>query len=188
MGEVKEENERLKMMLSRVEKDYNSLQLRFFDIVNKEVSNKVVEDSSTSPNEIDEEPELVSLCLGRSPNEYKKEVKIDQNSNKPKEKDDMEVNLSLGLDSKYMLSMELVSDLSPMNSSEELPKEVEEKGTLLSSTNKSPKVINVDDDISDQMPAKRVRVSVRAKCDTPTVSINSFFFLLHYKYTIKMFV
>ncbi|WJX75177.1 WRKY transcription factor [Trifolium repens] len=169
MGEVKEENERLKMMLSRVEKDYNSLQLRFFDIVNKEVSNKVVEDSSTSHDEIDEEPELVSLCLGRSPNEYKKEAKIDQNSNKPKEKEDMEVNLSLGLDSKYMLSMELVSDLSPMNSSEELPKEVEEKGTLLPSTNKSPKVINVDDD-SDQMPAKRVRVSVRAKCDTPTMN------------------
>ncbi|GAU25993.1 hypothetical protein TSUD_166750 [Trifolium subterraneum] len=171
MGEVKEENERLKMMLSRVEKDYNSLQLRFFDIVNKEVSNKGVEEISTSHDEIDEEPELVSLCLGRSPNEHKKEAKIDQNSNKPKEKEDMEVNLSLGLDSKYMLSMEVVSDLSPMNSSEELPKEVEEKGTLLSSsTNKSTKVINVDDDISDQMPAKRVRVSVRAKCDTPTMN------------------
>ncbi|MCI63395.1 putative WRKY transcription factor 72-like, partial [Trifolium medium] len=73
MGEVKEENERLKMMLSRVEKDYNSLQLRFFDIVNKEVTNKGVDDSSTSHDEIDEEPELVSLCLGRSPNEHKKE-------------------------------------------------------------------------------------------------------------------
>lgn len=174
MGEVKEENERLKTMLSRVEKDYNTLQLRFFDIVNKEVSNNGVEESSTSHEENDEEPEFVSLCLGRSPNEYKKEVaKIDQNSNKPKEKEDMEVNLSLGLDSKYMLSMELVSDLTPMNSIEELPKEVEveEKGTLFS-TNKSTKVINVNDEVSDQMPTKRVRVSVRAKCDTPTVSIN----------------
>ncbi|KAI5432016.1 WRKY transcription factor 72A [Lathyrus oleraceus] len=172
MGEVKEENERLKTMLSRVEKDYNTLQLRFFDIVNKEVSNKGVEESSTSHEENDEEPEFVSLCLGRSPNEYKKEAaKIDQNSNKPKEKEDMEVNLSLGLDSKYMLSMELVSDLTPMNSIEELPKEVEveEKGTLFS-TNKSTKVINVNDEVSDQMPTKRVRVSVRAKCDTPTMN------------------
>ncbi|KAL5095947.1 hypothetical protein RYX36_000274 [Vicia faba] len=173
MGEVKEENERLKTMLSRVEKDYNTLQLRFFDIVNKEVSNNVVEESSASHEENDEEPEFVSLCLGRSPREYKKEAtKVDQNSNKPKKKEDMEVNLSLGLDSKYMLSMELDSDLTPMNNSlEELPKEVEveEKGALFS-TNKSTKVINVNDEISDQMPTKRVRVSVRAKCDTPTMN------------------
>lgn len=173
MGEVKEENERLKMMLERVEKDYNTLQLRFFDIVNKEVSNKGLTNSSTSHDETnEEEPEFVSLSLGRTPpNEYKKEARIE----KPKEKEeDMEINLSLGLDSKYMLSMELVSDnLSPMNSSEELPKEKElVEETLLMSSNKSTKMINVNDDISDQMPAKRVRVSVRAKCDTPTVSIN----------------
>lgn len=168
MGEVKEENERLKMMLSRVEKDYHSLQLQFFDILHKEDSNKGVEDSSTSHDE-DEKPELVSLCLGRSPREYKKEARIKNSKcNKPREKEDMEVNLSLGLDSKYMLSMELVPDLSPMNSSEE-SKEVEAEGTL--STNDPKKVINVHDDISDQMPAKRVRVSVRARCDTPTVSI-----------------
>ncbi|XP_027352452.1 probable WRKY transcription factor 72 [Abrus precatorius] len=166
MGEVKEENERLKMMLERVEKDYHSLQLRFFDILNKEVSKTGVNDSSASHDET-EEPEFVSLCLGRSPKEPKKEVRIG-NSNKPKEKD-VEANLTLGLDAKHVLSMDMgmVSDLSPMNSSEE-PKESEAEGTL--STDKSAKLINVNNDISDQMPAKRARVSVRARCDTPTMN------------------
>ncbi|KAK7295338.1 hypothetical protein RJT34_18245 [Clitoria ternatea] len=166
MGEVKEENGRLKMMLQQVEKDYHSLQLRFFDILHKDVAEKGVVDSSTSHDEI-EEPEFVSLCLGRSPKEPKKE-EIIGNSNKPKYKEDVEANLTLGLDSKHVLLMEeLVSDLSPMNSSEE-SKETEADGTF--STNKSAKVINLNDEISDQMPAKRARVSVRARCDTPTMN------------------
>src|ERR1044072_5357518 len=105
MGEVKQENERLKMMLDRVEKDYNSLQLRFFDILHKEVSNKgVAENSSTShDHDESEEPELVSLYLGRGPRESKKGA-IVENLNQPREKRDVEVNLSLGLESKYMLS------------------------------------------------------------------------------------
>lgn len=164
MGEVKEENERLKMMLERVEKDYHSLQLRFFDILHKDVSKKGLAVSSTSLDHETAEPELVSLCLGRSPMEPKKELARIGYSNKPKE-EDVGPNLTLGLDSKHLLSMEVVSDLSPTNSSEE-PKEVEAEGT-----NQSAKVINVNDDMSDQMPAKRARVSVRARCDTPTVSI-----------------
>ncbi|KAK7394524.1 hypothetical protein VNO78_15053 [Psophocarpus tetragonolobus] len=170
MGEVKEENERLKTMLERVEKDYHSLQLRFFDILNKDVSKKgAVADTSTSHDHETEEPVLVSLCLGRTPREPMKEAMI-ENSNKPKEKD-VGTNLTLGLDSKHMLSMamalEVVSDLSPTMSSEE-PKEVEAEGTL--STNQPAKVINLNEDISDQMPAKRARVSVRARCDTPTMN------------------
>ena len=74
MGEVKEENERLKMMLERVEKDYHSLQLRFFDILHKDVSKKGLAVSSTSLDHETAEPELVSLCLGRSPMEPKKEL------------------------------------------------------------------------------------------------------------------
>ncbi|KAL2330013.1 hypothetical protein Fmac_017594 [Flemingia macrophylla] len=162
MGEVKEENERLKMMLEQVEKDYHSLQLRFFDILHKDVPKGVV-DSSTSHDETEEPHELVSLCLGRGPTEPKKEARIG-NSNKPKEKY-VGTNLTLGLDSKHVLS-KVVSDLSPASSEE--PKEMEAKET--SSTNQSAKVINVNDDVSDQMAAKRARVSVRSRCDTPTMN------------------
>ncbi|XP_029126622.1 probable WRKY transcription factor 72 [Cajanus cajan] len=163
MGEVKEENERLKMMLEQVEKDYHSFQLRFFDILHKDVS-KGVADSSTAYDETEEPHELVSLCLGRSPREPKKEARIG-NSNKPQERD-VGTNLTLGLDSKHVLS-KVVSDLSPMSSEE--PKEVEAKGTL--STNiQSTKVINANGDVSDQTPAKRARVSVRSRCDTPTMN------------------
>ncbi|CAJ1828322.1 unnamed protein product [Sphenostylis stenocarpa] len=165
MGEVKEENERLKKMLETVEKDYQSLQLRFFDILHKDDSKKGVVDSSNSHDHQSEESEFVSLCLGRSRTESKKGARIGD-SNKAKEKD-VGPNLTLGLDSKHLLAMEVVSDFSPMNISEE-PKETDAEGTL--STSQSAKVINVNEDISNQMPAKRARVSVRARCDSPTMN------------------
>ncbi|XP_061360836.1 WRKY transcription factor 72A-like [Gastrolobium bilobum] len=164
MGEVKEENERLKMMLEQVEKDYHSLQLCFFDILQRETSKKSVKDSAPSHDEV-EEPMLVSLSLGRSPREPKKDAIIG-NSSKPKEKEDLEANLTLGLDSKTLSSMELVSDLSPMNNSEEL-KEAEAGGTC--STNKSARTKDGDDEISELTPTKRARVCVRTRCDTPTM-------------------
>ncbi|CAL0321752.1 unnamed protein product [Lupinus luteus] len=156
MGEVKEENERLKMMLENVEKDYHSLQLLFFDILNREAPNKGVEDSYTSPNEV-EEPKFVSLCLGRTPKEPKKEDKT-SNFSKPKENGDFEDNLKLGL--------ELVSDHSPMNMSEEI-KKAEAFGRC--SRNILVRTKDGVDEILEQIPTKRARVCVRARCDTPTV-------------------
>ncbi|OIW06709.1 hypothetical protein TanjilG_04103 [Lupinus angustifolius] len=156
MGEVKEENERLKMMLENVEKDYHSLKLLFFDILNREAPNKGVEDSYTSPNEV-EEPKFVSLCLGRTPKEPKKEDKT-SNSSKPKENEDLEDNLKLGL--------ELVSDHSPMNNSEEV-KKAERGGTC--SRNILVRTKDSVDEILEQIPTKRARVCVRARCDTPTM-------------------
>ncbi|XP_054802131.1 probable WRKY transcription factor 72 [Prosopis cineraria] len=165
MGGVKEENERLKVMLDRVEKDYQSLQLRFFDILRREASEKGIADSANSHDET-EEPELVSLCLGRSPRDPKKDTRIG-NSTKLKESEDLEARLTLGLDSKCEVSMEVVSDQSPVNSSGET-KEADVGGTC--PTNKSLKAKNGEDEISEQIPAKRARVSVRARCDTPTMS------------------
>ncbi|KAJ7974439.1 putative WRKY transcription factor [Quillaja saponaria] len=164
MGEVREENERLKMMLERVEKDYQSLQLRFFDTLKREVVSKKCVDDSAPSHDDTEEPELVSLCLGRSPRESKKDEKT-TNSCKTKENDDLDASLTLGLDSKFQLSKELVPDLSPANSLEE-SKEGETCGR-----NKSLKTLrNGDEESSQQTPAKRARVSVRARCDTPTMS------------------
>ncbi|TKY50289.1 WRKY transcription factor 72 [Spatholobus suberectus] len=160
MGKVKEENERLKMMLEKVEKDYHSLQLRFFDILHREAFKKGVEDSAASPDE-EEEPKLVSLCLGRSPREPKKDGIIG-NSSKPKENEDLEASLTLGLDSKSVSSKEQVSAMSPMNTSEELKEK--------NSTNKSERTKDGGDEISELTPpSKRARVCVRARCDTPTM-------------------
>lgn len=162
MGKVKEENERLKMMLEKVEKDYHSLQLRFFDILHRETPKKGVEDSSVSLDEV-EEPKLVSLCLGISQREPTNNG-INGNSNKPKENDDFEAGLTLGLDTKSVSSKEHLSHMSHMNTSEELKEE--------DSTNKSVRTKDGSDEISDLTPpAKRARVCVRTRCDTPTVSV-----------------
>lgn len=167
MGDVREENERLKTMLERVEKDYKSLQLRFFDIVQQQEPAKkpVAEhDSSSSFDESIVEPELVSLSLGRrscsgcASSEAKKEEKTSKST---REEEELKGSLSLALDS---------------NSSEEQKDEAEKEATAGEGWPPSKMLKTVrngsDDEASQQNPVKRARVSVRARCDTPTVSFN----------------
>uniref|UniRef100_A0A2N9HS87 WRKY domain-containing protein n=1 Tax=Fagus sylvatica TaxID=28930 RepID=A0A2N9HS87_FAGSY len=167
MGEVKEENERLKMMLQQIEKDYQSLQLRFFDIIKQEAPKKFTESSTPSHLET-EEPELVSLCLGRSPSEPKKEEKA-SNPSKSTKDEEWKSSLTLGWDSnKFQLSTEIVSDPSPETSFEE-PKQVDAGETWPPS--KTLKTMrNGDDEVSQQTRVKRARVSIRARCETPTMN------------------
>ncbi|KAL2335547.1 hypothetical protein Fmac_016760 [Flemingia macrophylla] len=158
MGKMKEENERLKMMLEKVEKEYHSLQLRFFDTLYREAPKKGVE--AASLDEV-EEPKLVSLCLGRSPREPQK-VGVIGNSSKHKENEDSEASLTLGLDSKSVSSKEQLSDMRPLNTSEELKEE--------DSTNKLSWTKDGGDEISETTPpTKRARVCVKARCDTSTM-------------------
>lgn len=165
MGEVREENERLKVMLEQIEKDYHSLQLRFFDIIKQESPKKSTESSAPRLHDETDEPELVSLCLGRSPSDQpKKEEKARKSSTNYEE---WKASLSLGLDSKFQLSTELVSDASPETSLEE-PKQVGDQTWPPSKTLKTMR--NGDDEVSQQNHVKRARVSVRARCDTSTVS------------------
>lgn len=197
MGEVRQENERLKMVLQHIKKDYQSLQLRFFDIVkqdhqNPEESNACTDDNnSVSKNVRDqtEESELVSLSLGRSPRSEAKNIIIAQDANDKNLRDqnhdqnnhgdhDLKANLTLGLGSEMQLSTELVTDPSPENSSEEVKELAEAHASngdhAWQSSNGNPKTLRndgVDQDVShEQPPAKKARVSVRARCDTPTVS------------------
>jgi hypothetical protein len=167
MGEVREENQRLKKHLDRMVKDYQTLQMRFYDIVQQEGRNK--------HQEI-EEPEFnVSLSLGRVPSDTKKEeknmmvsstqLKDDENDHEQAAKED----LSLGLDCKFDLSKsrelsESLTNPSPFNSTSEEAKE-EAAGRALKRMRSTG-----DDEVSQQNPVKKARVSVRARCDTPTVS------------------
>ncbi|KAH7554052.1 hypothetical protein ACOSP7_028973 [Xanthoceras sorbifolium] len=185
MGVVREENERLKMMLEGIEKDYKSLQLRFFDILQqsppKDNPCKDNKDSSSpySNDEIIMEPELVSLCLGRtSPSDhsnYNKEGKpsINSCSKRSREDDDLhhgdlKASLSLALDSKFQPSLELVSNMSPENSLEETKED--EAGETWPPSKILKTMKTGDDDLSQQNHVKRARVSVRARCDTPTMN------------------
>ncbi|GMJ09327.1 ARABIDOPSIS THALIANA WRKY DNA-BINDING PROTEIN 72, WRKY DNA-binding protein 72 [Hibiscus trionum] len=90
MGEVKEENQRLKKMLDKIQENYKSLQLSFFKILQQGAPNK----STTS---------LLNVSLSLGTTEPIKHGKT-TSSIKP--------SLSLGLDSKSQLS-------TPANSSEE---------------------------------------------------------------------
>ncbi|MED6219702.1 WRKY transcription factor [Stylosanthes scabra] len=159
MDEVKEENGRLKMMIERVEENHHSLQLQFFDILHKEASKEVVTDSATntSGDGTEEEHELVSLCLGRNPSKHNKDAaRIGNNSNKVnKENKELEkAYLTLGLDSKSVL---------PKESAEATLSSIRQKHQM-NVKNSS------NDETSDQMPAKRARVCVRARCDSPTMN------------------
>lgn len=165
MGDVREENHRLKMMLERIEKDYQSLQLRFFDILQHETSSKQSTDSAPSHDETEESNELVSLCLGRSPSEPKKEEKS-TNSAKSRENEELKANLTLGLDSKILTSTETVSNPSPAESVEE-PKE--EAGETWPPSKVIPKRNGDHDEAAQQSQAKRARVCVRVRCETPTM-------------------
>ncbi|WVZ20085.1 hypothetical protein V8G54_007407 [Vigna mungo] len=159
MGEVIEENQRLKMRLNRILNDYRTLQMQFQSIVEQERK-----DCSGEDEEAMEESELVSLSLGR--------IRIPRRNEKGKvpktlkEEEDKE-GLSLGLEWKFETSKsgsgsEHVGNGSPSNSVEEV---VKEEGGGESKGQKTNR-----DEIGEQNPAKKARVCVRARCDTPTLN------------------
>lgn len=168
MSEVREENVRLKMVLEKLEKEYKSLQMRFTEISQQEVENN---SNPANIHEAKEEPEFVSLRLGRSPSEPKKDEKASICS-KTKEREQFKDDLNLALDYNIGLTKSDLVNLkpaSPENSSEETRKG--EQGEPQPPSKVSKTLRSEDDEISQPSTVKRARVSVRARCDTPTVSI-----------------
>lgn len=176
MGEVREENERLKTTLARIVKEYQSLQLQFYSIVQQEQAKKSSETTTTSTDQQIEESELVSLSLGTTTSGQKKEEKIVGSSSKSKEEEQLKEGLTLGLDCKFEASTsgayETPSNPTPENSFEE-PKE-EEVGEAWPPSKILKTLRSGDDEVSQQPSVKKARVSVRARCDTPTVYVYSF--------------
>lgn len=162
MGEVREENQRLKKYLDRMMKDYRTLQMKFHDIVQQEGRKSV--DTTNNHQEI-EEPEFVSLRLGRTLSDTKKEEKINVVSTQWKEAEETKEGLSLGLDCKLELSKS-IENQSPINISEEVKEEAGETWAPNKAFKRSG-----DDEAPQQNPVKKARVCVRARCDTLTVSI-----------------
>ncbi|KAJ4973093.1 hypothetical protein NE237_006267 [Protea cynaroides] len=171
MGKVKEENEILKMTLAQIMKQYQSLQMHLTNMVQQEAKKST--DMVTTNQEM-EEPEI-SLSLGRNSSEPKKDDQNkNSNSNKDKENDQqLKEGLDLSLDCKFerssnLSSNEPTSNPSPETSFEE-PKEEEAGETW--PPNKMLKTVKCgEDEASQQAPVKKARVSVRARCDTPTMN------------------
>ncbi|CAN4100431.1 unnamed protein product [Withania somnifera] len=164
MREVMEENQRLRMHLDRIMKEYRDLQNQFYDIVQREADQKSSSTVNTTQHESDHEADqLVSLSLGRTTSDMKKE-ELSKIFKKDKGHEDKEVvhkSLALGLDCKFETTP---TECSPLN--------------LKPSTTTWPSTKNLKtmrnngdgDDVLQQNPTKRARVSVRVRCDAPTMN------------------
>nr|XP_010911458.3 probable WRKY transcription factor 72 isoform X1 [Elaeis guineensis] len=166
MGEVREENERLKAFLAQMVKDYQSLKMHVFDIVQKEHFKKPAETSSGLGDV--EEPELVSLSLGASASRNRNEEE------KRKENERINEGLTLGLhykiDGSSSSQSEPPANLSPDNSFEEPEKEDAGREPWPPTKTIFESSRNGEDEVLPQPPVKKARVSVRARCDAPTMN------------------
>lgn len=168
MDEMREENDRLKTILAHIVKEYQHLQKQYFDIVQQEQSKRPLE--TTNPSDVEEPDELVSLSLGTSSTGQKKEDVI---STKKEREEDGE-GLTLGLGCRFEGTRKspnehesnLCSDSSSEEAKEEEPGEPRPPTEILMSLRTGG-----DDEVPQQLPAKKARVTVRARCDAPTVCI-----------------
>ncbi|KAK7292230.1 hypothetical protein RIF29_08007 [Crotalaria pallida] len=133
MGEVREENERLKMCLNKIMNEYRTLQMQFQDIVKQEAKGSSAD--KESDNHV-EESDMVSLSLGRVPRNHDDEkVKVSKPLVLLKDKEIFNQDLALGLDCKFERSKSGSTthdnealpnnnnNASPANSSREVQKE-----------------------------------------------------------------
>ncbi|KAL1541603.1 DNA binding domain [Salvia divinorum] len=157
MDEVMEENKRLKTDLDRILKDYRTLQMQYRDVEAAKSPHQSYHDLTAAPAD----HELIDLSLAMSSSDRKGETS--------KIRDDKQ-GLSLGLDCKFDLPEKspVTINLTPENSIEEAKEEAGEtwphKGV------KNGRDGGGEDEISQQNPTKRARVSVRVRCDTPTMN------------------
>lgn len=198
MGQVREENKRLKLYLDQIMRDYNALQKHCSELMTKEgtsrekntMNNNVVH--SHNHLETDQESELVSLSLGRSvSSDSKKEddnkiIKQDQKIENAIGKIEDE-GLALGLDCKFEATTrsetidslnhnssnnnnKVISPESSFEGPKEGPNEEMWPPSKVLKTMRSGD--STGDEVSHQQnPVKKARVCVRARCDAPTVRI-----------------
>ncbi|KAL6960730.1 WRKY transcription factor [Sarracenia purpurea var. burkii] len=176
MIEVREENARLRTMLNQIEKNYRSLQMRFIDVFQQQSKVKI---NPSISREDTEEPDLVSLRLGRrNPGESKQDENITSSCKTREDEKLKQEDLKLGLDYNKLQDSksdgaELGSNPSHENSLEEITKQERVAGETWPPSKAVKTMRSGEDELSEQSSVKRARVSVRARCDAPTVSTNS---------------
>ncbi|KAL6583944.1 DNA binding domain [Orobanche minor] len=181
--EVMEENQRLKMDLDRILKDYKTLQRQYQDIIQQEDTvspNSLIIPKIHDHDQITEEHDelMIALSLGRSipsdgtKNEQHKTPVRDENVIEGGDKEGF--TLGLDLDCKFQVPSEkLTHEISPDNHSlENSLEEAKEEGGESAWQPKTTKNAREggDEEITQQNPTKRARVSVRVRCDTPTMN------------------
>uniref|UniRef100_A0A7N0V0T6 WRKY domain-containing protein n=1 Tax=Kalanchoe fedtschenkoi TaxID=63787 RepID=A0A7N0V0T6_KALFE len=179
MGEVRKENERLRLHLDKMIKDYQALQKQVQDIENAELPSTSPDfnqatAASDSRQEFEEENELVSLSLGRTASIDLKRSKVIQGN----ESD----SLALGLED-FKVFEEPKSDAPVENlavqgheiirsSSEETTRE-----ELAAASSWPPQKVSKRSSEDNNEPSsyprssgKRARVCLRIRCETPTMN------------------
>ncbi|KAK6920832.1 WRKY domain [Dillenia turbinata] len=173
MGEVREENQRLKMHQERIMKDYQKLQMQFYDIVKQEAKGSPPAAHVDNQFEM-EESVLISLSLGRSSSDQSKKDEKIKNLSKDTKNEELKEGLTLALDCKFEASktsrFESMQISSTDNSFEDQPKEEMDETWR---PNKIPKTLGStrEEEVSQQPHiVEKARVSVKARCDLPTMN------------------
>ncbi|KAI3825665.1 hypothetical protein L1987_07206 [Smallanthus sonchifolius] len=174
MGEVREENQRLRVHLDQIMKEYQTLQKKFQDIIQQQEAASTTElNTAINHNnepQINDESELVSLSLGRTTSTDL--TKKDKRCSIPPTKSAEGLGLGLECGKFEILSPTTLAESSvnpsPDNSLEEAKGDGGE--TWTPQKPQTPKRSGDDLEVSQQNPAKKTRVSVRVRCDTPTMN------------------
>ncbi|KAH9611904.1 hypothetical protein KSS87_002629 [Heliosperma pusillum] len=176
LNEAMEENERLKTCVDQIMKDYEALQRKFSKMSqNSQLQSKQQMDNNSkmvkNNDDYEEEAELVSLTLGRTSSlDTKKRISVNKlssnidiiNKENGKRKRDVDERiederlLGLTLDRKF-----------------EVPKSInflEQNNFARENLSISKSNDNGEDEMVQQPPIKKPRVSVRVRCDTPTMN------------------
>ncbi|XP_023520108.1 probable WRKY transcription factor 72 isoform X1 [Cucurbita pepo subsp. pepo] len=179
MGEVREENQRLKMSLGQIMKDYEALKMQFLGIVGREAKKLPEHDKEQRQRPHDdqtEETELVSLTLGRYPMAEKKKAAEEKNINGGDKEAVVKQALSLGLNCKFEQESTPATVKEANSPNRSLTNSIdhetkEDAGETNWPPSKGLKTMrSVDDDSLPTNPPKRARVCVRARCETTTMN------------------
>ncbi|KAM0002995.1 putative transcription factor WRKY family [Helianthus debilis subsp. tardiflorus] len=163
MGQVREENQKLKHKLSVVLNDYKSLQLHFNDYFQQEEVTKCSE-KLAHDQEAGDGNELVSLSLGtvsscKHKSDGTKKVNCFSKSKQDSDEDDQELKLGLGCE----------FDPTPTRVNLNNVKNDERTQTVKPPVHGLKTERSDDNELLDQLPLKKARVSVKVVCDTQTV-------------------